>query len=271
MVKEMVCEKKVAILTSGGDCAGLNAVIKGAAQMAIAKGLCACLITNGYAGHTVFRGGVAADADCILIPEIRVDFDVVYEHLKQVYTRRLRESDTRTATYIIVVTEGLHDYEGERTSDATVAVDAFGHKKLGGSGKYVRECLAKRIMGDPEMTDLFKTQGLFVAGMHERPDIRESAPMYLIRSGTSSALDVNFGRDLGAGAVVLLKNGVTGVTVTGLSDGIVHYAPVKAMIEQRLVNDQMVSFYECLGVCFGRKPAPYKEACRNIPRPWCYL
>ena len=30
-----------------------------------------------YAGHTAFRGGVAADAVCILIPEIPVDFDAV--------------------------------------------------------------------------------------------------------------------------------------------------------------------------------------------------
>ena len=35
-----------------------------------------------YSGHTALRGGIGAEADCILIPEIPVDFDVVYDHLK---------------------------------------------------------------------------------------------------------------------------------------------------------------------------------------------
>ena len=36
-----------------------------------------------YAGHTALRGGVGGDADCILIPEIPVDFDIVYAHMKK--------------------------------------------------------------------------------------------------------------------------------------------------------------------------------------------
>ena len=42
--------KKIGIITSGGDCGGLNAVIKGAAQMAIAKGAACYVIPSGYAG-----------------------------------------------------------------------------------------------------------------------------------------------------------------------------------------------------------------------------
>jgi len=225
-----------------------------------------------YAGHTVFRGGAAADADCILIPEICVDFDVVYAHMKQVYMRRIRESDTSTGTYVIVVTEGLHDSEGARTSDESVAADAFGHKKLGGSGKYVRECLMKRIKVDPDMKRLFKEQGLFIEGMNEMPDIRESTPKYLIRSGTTSALDSNYGRDLGAGAVVLLTNDISGVTVTEVNDGTVRFASINSMIKQRHVNDQMITFYESLGICFGRKPEPYRESWQEITgKPWSYL
>ena len=34
-----------------------------------------------YAGHTVLRGGIGAEADCILIPEIPVDFKIVYAHM----------------------------------------------------------------------------------------------------------------------------------------------------------------------------------------------
>ena len=42
--------KKIGIITSGGDCGGLNAVIKGAALTAHAKGVKAFVVPNGYAG-----------------------------------------------------------------------------------------------------------------------------------------------------------------------------------------------------------------------------
>jgi 6-phosphofructokinase 1 len=65
-----------------------------------------------YTGHTAFRGGVASDADCILIPEIPVDFDVVYDHMKRHYMRRILRSDLRSGTYTIVVAEGIRDDGG---------------------------------------------------------------------------------------------------------------------------------------------------------------
>jgi len=42
--------KKIGIITSGGDCGGLNAVIKGVAQMAHNNGIAVFVIPNGYAG-----------------------------------------------------------------------------------------------------------------------------------------------------------------------------------------------------------------------------
>src|SRR5215813_5964071 len=42
--------KNIGILTSGGDCGGLNGVIKGAALTALDKGMTAWIIPNGYAG-----------------------------------------------------------------------------------------------------------------------------------------------------------------------------------------------------------------------------
>src|SRR4030065_1553554 len=42
--------KRIGILTSGGDCGGINGVIKGAAQMANSMGIEAVIIPNGYAG-----------------------------------------------------------------------------------------------------------------------------------------------------------------------------------------------------------------------------
>ena len=42
--------KNIGLITSGGDCGGLNAVVKGAAQMATRKDCSAYVIPNGYAG-----------------------------------------------------------------------------------------------------------------------------------------------------------------------------------------------------------------------------
>ena len=40
----------IGIITSGGDAGGLNAVIRGAAQMALSQGIKPYVIPNGYAG-----------------------------------------------------------------------------------------------------------------------------------------------------------------------------------------------------------------------------
>ncbi len=225
-----------------------------------------------YAGHTAFRGGIAADADCILIPEIPMDFDIVYKHLKETFFRRVSQSDYKAGTYVVVVAEGMTDCTGECVIDDSVAVDSFGHKKLSGVGKYVRENLTNRIKNDPEFIQFMKDQGLYVEKMNEVPQVRETVLGYLVRSGSTSALDANFGKDTGAGAVVLLVNGITGVTVTGVNDGIVEYIPTEEAIRQRHVKDAMISFYEKTGICFGRKPAAFEPKLSRLEKvSWCYL
>ena len=42
--------RKIGIITSGGDCGGLNAVIKGVAREAYALDIESVVIPNGYAG-----------------------------------------------------------------------------------------------------------------------------------------------------------------------------------------------------------------------------
>src|SRR5512141_1104450 len=42
--------KRIGVITSGGDCGGLNAVIKGVAREAYAHGIESVVIPNGYAG-----------------------------------------------------------------------------------------------------------------------------------------------------------------------------------------------------------------------------
>jgi len=209
-----------------------------------------------YAGHTAFRGGIAADADCVLIPEVPTDFDVVYAHAKQTLFRRIKESDVYAGTYVILVAEGLRNADGSEIVDESAGVDSFGHKKLAGAGKYTCDQLAKRFKADPAIQQLMKDSKMYVQGINEIPEIRSVVPGHLVRCGRSSAYDVNFGKEAGAAAVTLIKNGTYGVTIAGIQDGEVRYMKAADAIKQRHVNTDQVSYYEQMGVCFGRKPQP---------------
>ncbi len=225
-----------------------------------------------YAGHTAFRGGIAADADCILIPEVPVDFNIVYKHMKETFTSRVRESENKAGTYMIVVAEGLKDAAGTTLTDASVSVDSFGHKKLSGAGKYVAQNLSQLMKSDPEMIQFMKEQGLFVEKMNELPEIRETVPAYLARSGSTSAMDANFGKETGAGAVTLIVNGISGVTVTRVIKGNIEYIPTRDAIKQRYVSEKMINFYEKIGICFGRKPSEFSPTFSEVEKAcWFYL
>ena len=225
-----------------------------------------------YAGHTAFRGGIAADADCILIPEIPFDFNIIYEDLKNTFKRRISESEYKAGTYVIVAAEGITDVTGNIITDDSVSTDAFGHKKLSGVGKYLRENLASRVKSDENLKQFMRQQGLFVEKMNEVPEVREMVLSYLVRSGSTSALDANFGKDAGAGAIVLLQNGISGVTVTAVIEGKVEYISTASAIVQRHVSGEMVAFYEKTGICFGRKPAVFAPKFVNLEKAnWCYL
>ena len=210
-----------------------------------------------YAGHTAFRGGVTAEADCILIPEIPFDLKVVYNHLKFRYLRRVRLSDVKAGTYTIVVAEGVTDAKGENLTDDSAGIDAFGHKKLAGAAKYICKELSAMLKNDSEIKEFMKEQGLFVDGLYDVPEIRDVAPGHLVRCGNASAYDVNFGKEAGAGAVRLLEEGITGVTVIKVVGDHVHYMDTHEAIKQRHVDLDQVALYEQLGVCFGRMPFEY--------------
>ena len=211
-----------------------------------------------YAGHTAFRGGVASDTDCILIPEINVDFNVVYKDIKRHYIRRIMNSDVNSGTYVIVVAEGVRDEKGELFSEGSVK-DSFGHVKLAGAAKYIRSKLSSMMREDPEIEVFMRKTGMYVKGSLEIPEVREVIPGHIVRSGNSTAYDVNFGKEAGGAAVYLLDEGITGVTVVDIRDGIIRYTPTKEAIQQRYVNLEQVKFYEQMGICFGREATPSRD------------
>lgn len=205
-----------------------------------------------YVGHTAFRGGIAADADAIIIPEIPCDFDVLYQHMKERYFSRIMNSDVRLGTYMIVVAEGIKDASGADIVDENAPLDAFGHKRLAGAGNYVCQQLIKRLKTDASIKDLMKKTGVYVKGINEIPEVRSVTPGHLVRCGHSSAYDVNFGKEAGAAAFILLSQGISGVTIAGISNGKIRYIETKEAIKQRLVDTDQVAIYEAMGICFGR-------------------
>ena len=207
-----------------------------------------------YAGHTAFRGGIGGDADCVLIPEIPVDFDVVYEHMKKRFISRVERSDVKAGTYTIVAAEGMTDAKGKSIVDENAGLDSFGHAKLAGAGKYIRKKLEAMMKADPEIKDFMKRNQITVDGVYELPEIREVTPGHLVRAGASTAFDVNFGKEAGAAAVVLLTKGLSGNTVVRVRGTKITYQATAKVIKQRLVDMDTVAFHEALGTCIGRKP-----------------
>lgn len=222
-----------------------------------------------YAGHTAFRGGVAADADAILIPEVPVDFDTLYEHVKKAFMRRIDESDVNAGTAMVVVAEGLRDASGAELVDMSSEPDSFGHRKLMGAGRYVVKQIEDRIKKDPHVKEFMKRTGQFVESVYEIPEVREIRPSHLVRCGFASALDSNFGLEAGAAAVELVSRGVFGVTVVSWRAGNLEYMDVKEAIVQRHVDPADVALYEALGVTFGRKPEKHTAQAKQVSgTPW---
>jgi 6-phosphofructokinase 1 len=328
----MASIKRIGIITSGGDCGGLNAVIKGVAKEASAKGIDPVVIPNGYAGlynlvdfsevvrldaervrridatlagseagHSRVKISKISDPDkyerikqglrkfgidaliisggddtgsvvvdlgsqgipCVHVPKT-MDLDLqpysvggdsaINRIAQAAYFNRVLRSDVKAGTYVIVVAEGLKNASGEMLYDESAGVDAFGHKKLAGAGKYVRQQLEKRFKADPDLKDFMKKAGMYVPGVYEIPEVREVTPGHLVRSGGSSAYDVNFGYRAGAAAVLLLLEGETGNTVVNVSGRKVLYIPTPEAIKRREVDLSEVTLFESLGTCFGRKP-----------------
>ena len=136
-----------------------------------------------YAGHVAFRGGVGAGADVILLPEVKVDLDIVYDYCINLLKTRIEESDNNSGMVLVVVAEGMKDASGDEIVDKEAQADSFGHKPLIGAGKYLSKELDARIKKDPTIKDFMIKSGLYVEGINKYPEIREVRPSHLVRCG----------------------------------------------------------------------------------------
>jgi 6-phosphofructokinase 1 len=138
-------------------------------------------VMGRHAGWLALRGGEAAFADIILIPEY--PFDV--NHLKDVLREQLKESNERGFDQIykmIVVSEGAH-IKGEEEIRKDTKLDEFGHYSLGGVGNYLKGLLE-----------------------HDFRLTRYTALAYLQRGAPPTQKDRAMGRRFGHNAVEMIKN-----------------------------------------------------------------
>jgi 6-phosphofructokinase 1 len=146
-------------------------------------------VMGRHAGWLALRGGEAAFADVILIPE----YPFSIEKLIAVIEDRLRMSEKMGFEQfykLVVVAEGAHII-GEDAVRRDSKLDEFGHYSLGGVGNYLKGLLEHR----------FK-------------HTRYTALAYLQRGAPPSQKDRQMGRRFGNNAVEMLKNWQPGYMVS---------------------------------------------------------
>ncbi len=145
-------------------------------------------VMGRHAGWLALRGGEAAFADVILIPE----YSLKIEKLVSILEEKLEKSSKMGLDHmykLIVVAEGAH-IEGEEEVRKDAKIDEFGHYSIGGVGNYLKGLLE-----------------------HNFKHTRYMALAYLQRGASPSQKDRQMGRRFGNNAVEMIKNGDIGYMV----------------------------------------------------------
>jgi 6-phosphofructokinase 1 len=162
-----------------------------------------------YTGWLAVQAGIAGGADIILIPEIPVNLDEVYELLRERHKRGKPFS-------IIVISEGTK-IEGYMAHTATTA--PLKEKRRFGS---VGEFLAKVIEDNTNY------------------ETRVSVLGYILRGGSPTAFDRVLGTRLGVKAVELIKEHKFG-KMASLRENKIRFVDMEEAVSQRkLVNMDLV-------------------------------
>ena len=103
-------------------------------------------VMGRHAGWIATYSGIAAGADVILIPELKMDLDEICEVLKKRHARGKGFS-------IVVVAEGATFKEGQVVTQEE-RLDAFGHVRLGGVGEILAVEIEKRTNFETRVTVL---------------------------------------------------------------------------------------------------------------------
>lgn len=175
-------------------------------------------VMGRHAGWIAIESGIAGGADVILIPEIPIDLDEVYEILKKKHARGKNFS-------IVVVAEGAQ-LKNKDLIKQEEKLDAFGHIRLGGIGEFLAEQIEK-ITG-------FET--------------RVSVLGHIQRGGSPTAFDRILGTRFGVKAVELIINKKFG-RMAALSGSKIIDVPLADAVKALKTVD--AEFYEVAKVFFG--------------------
>src|SRR5215207_8009095 len=173
---------RIGLLTGGGDCPGLNAVIRAVVRKGINThghefvgfrygwaGVIAAdaidrlhttaeshnrvivvEVMGRHAGWIAAYSGLAGGADVVLVPELPFDIDEVCERLRR------RHASGRNFS-IVVVAEGATPKDGGLLSEFE-ETDSFGHVRLGGIAIRLEREIEQRTGFEARMTILGHVQ-----------------------------------------------------------------------------------------------------------------
>jgi 6-phosphofructokinase 1 len=177
------------------------------------------------AGWIALEGGASGGGDVILIPEIPYDFEAVREKIHDRNRHGIGFS-------LIVVSEGAHEKDGEKTVVVTAEESATGFERLGGVG----EAVARRIERS------------------ENIECRATVLGHVQRGGSPTTRDRMLGTRYGVAAVDLVARGLTGRMVAMQAEHIVDLPLAEVVGKNKRVDPdgQEVHAVESIGVSFGR-------------------
>ncbi len=172
-------------------------------------------------GHIALSSGIAAEADCILLPEIEFDMDKVIKHFQK------KVSGGRTA-YLVVVAEGAVPSGMDKMFKTSVS----GALVLGGIGQHIASTLHEQTGVDARTT---------VLGHIQRGGSPNASDKILASRFATYALDLVTANDFGQ--IVGVKNGK-----------LYHfpYSKLKAARYKIPLNSDLIHTAESIGTCLGR-------------------
>ena len=135
--------------------------------------LCVIEIMGRHAGWLTAASSIAKRAgqgpDLIYLPEVDFDIDRFIEDVRAVYNQ--------TGKCIVAVSEGIHDKNGKLIAEhgaKNAAVDAFGHKQLGGLAFTLNTILKAQIPGVKSRGVEFSLMQRCAAHCASETDVQES-------------------------------------------------------------------------------------------------
>jgi len=175
-------------------------------------------VMGRHAGWIAIHSGIAAGADVILIPELKMDLDEICDILKKRHSRGKGFS-------IVVVAEGATFKEGQTVTQEE-KLDSFGHVRLGGVGEILAAEIENRTGFETRVTVLGHIQ----------------------RGGTPSAFDRVLATRFGVKAMELALNKKFGYMASLKGTDVVE-VPIQDAVGTLKTVDK--KFYDIAKIFFG--------------------